>query len=135
MCKSKVCYKQQINACCLKYTTVFRHTPRSLDDIRYCKATAISQCSFYTVRIVLGCGLEHYFYTYMHLSQAIWLNEQLNELTETLLTKFFSEASRLYTADFMVYKVRQLSHLSAEAYESGNFDVFQNFYLSTIFKF
>ena len=114
--------------------SLFARKPRSLDDIDHWKASEFRQFLLYTGRIVLKDILKpelfkHFLIlcTAMRILISKRLNATFNDKASEFLSKFLTDAIELYGAEFMVYNVHNLAHLSIEAKEFGCLDSFSAF--------
>lgn len=114
----------------------FMRKPRSLDCIKYWKATEFRQFLLYTGCVVLKDILSHdayYNFLTLHVTISILVNPTIQHHPEyityasELLNHFVTSFEKIYGARYVSYNVHNLLHLSNDVKEYGSLDSFSAF--------
>lgn len=112
----------------------FARKPRALKERLRWKATELRQFLLYTGPVVLkGVLAEEVYKNFMLLSVAIHILASpslclvMNDFARALLCSFVDHFSQLYGAQFVVYNIHGLVHLSEDVKVHGHLDLISGF--------
>lgn len=115
----------------IKYTPCeFNRKPRSLNDVKFWKATEFRCFLLYTGPIVLQHIPKPMFDNFMMLSVSIKIlvsklhHINLNDVAGNILSHFVQHCADLYGREFVVYNVHSLYHLHLDCKMYGPLDLF-----------
>lgn len=133
--KAKCKLNENLLACSDFFPKEFqRQKQRSLNDVDRWKATEFRSFLLYTGPVALRGVLSDDIYNHficLHVAMRILLSKNLSDsyldYAEQLLVYFVSQCKRIYGAEFMVYNIHALVHLSDDVRRFGPLDTISAF--------
>ncbi len=124
------------------FPSEFVRKPRSLEYLKYFKATEFRSFLLYTGCVVLKavCSTEIYIHFLLLHCAAFILNDEqmyrsLNDKSDSFLKHFVEDCVRIYGRPFLSYNVHALLHLSKDCLMHGPLDRFSYFACRSEFTF
>ncbi|XP_050064613.1 uncharacterized protein LOC126553503 [Aphis gossypii] len=116
------------------YPKEFSRLPRSLEELKFWKATEFRSFLLYSGLIVLRGKLKKSLYKHfmlLHCSVRLLMSDETcityNELANKMLRQFVTQYSDLYGEEYITYNVHGLIHLAQFVKMHGSLDKFSAF--------